>query len=309
MNKNSHVKLEQIIKDFSLKVEFKSSDAEDIIITSTDINRPGLQLIGFFDYFDNSRLQIIGRVEMTYLETQTEDGRYDAFIKLFETKIPAIIVTRGLEIFPEMLKAAEIYNVPILVTNETTSAFMSNIITYLHTKLAPSITRHGVLVEVYGEGIFLTGDSGVGKSETAMELLKRGHRLIADDAVEIKRVSNQTLVGTAPEIIRHFIELRGIGIVDVRRLFGIGAVKETEKLNMVIELELWDETKQYDRLGLDEQYTEILGIKLPSLRIPIKPGRNLAIIIEVAAMNLRQKRLGYNAAAELNKRIEAQYNF
>ena len=305
--KNHCVKLSEIISNFSLEVVYAPDNINEIDICTTDINRPALQLVGFFDYFDNKRIQIIGKVEVTYLEPQSSEVRYNAFTKLFETQIPAIIVTRDLDIFPEMLKAAKEHEIPILVTNETTSAFMSSIIAYLNAELAPSITRHGVLVEVYGEGIFLTGDSGVGKSETAMELLKRGHRLIADDAVEIKRVSNQTLVGTAPEIIRHFIELRGIGIVDVRRLFGIGAVKETEKLNMVIELELWDETKQYDRLGLDEQFTDILGIKLPSLRIPVKPGRNLAIIIEVAAMNLRQKRLGYNAAEELNRRIEAQY--
>lgn len=301
------VTLKRIMDDCDLETVYMPKKAEEILIKSADINRPGLQLVGFFDYFDPSRIQIIGKVEITYLETLTEQERQDGFDNLFEKQIPAIIITRDLEPPSEMLTSAERLEIPILRTKETTSAFMAGLISYLNTHLAVRITRHGVLVEVYGEGILLLGESGVGKSETAMELLKRGHRLIADDAVEIRRVSNRTLVGTSPDIIRHFIELRGIGIVDVRRIFGMGAVKESEKLNLVIELENWDETKQYDRLGLDDQFIEILGIKIPSLKIPVKPGRNLAIIIEVAAMNNRQKRLGFNAAEELSSRISNQF--
>ncbi len=305
--KDKYVSLKTIIDDNFLEIIYCAENPEDIHIFANDINRPALQLVGYFDHFDNARLQVLGKVEMAYLENMTTEQRTEIFEKLCQTKIPAIIVTRNMDIPRELLKASEKYNVALLRSSDNTSSLMSSLIYFLSTALAPSITRHGVLVEVYGEGIFLTGDSGVGKSETAIELLKRGHRLIADDAVEIRRVSNKTLVGSAPELIKYFIELRGIGIVDVRRLFGIGAVKETEKLNMVIQLEPWDETKQYDRLGLDDQYTEILGIKLPSLKIPVKPGRNLAVIIEVAAMNLRQKRLGYKAAEELNRRLEAQY--
>ncbi|MBE6903626.1 MAG: HPr(Ser) kinase/phosphatase [Ruminococcaceae bacterium] len=301
------VTLKKIIDDNFLEIIFTAKEPENIHIYANDINRPALQLVGYFEHFDNNRIQVLGKAELAYIEEMDKAQRPVIFEKLCQTKIPAIIVARSMEIPPELIEAVKNHGVALLRSNDTTSGLMSSLIYYLSTALAPCITRHGVLVEVYGEGIFLTGDSGVGKSETAIELLKRGHRLIADDAVEIRRVSNKTLVGSAPEIIKYFIELRGIGIVDVRRLFGIGAVKETEKLNLVIEMEPWDETKQYDRLGLDDQFTDILGIKLPSLKIPVKPGRNLAVIIEVAAMNLRQKRLGYKAAEELNRRLEAQY--
>jgi len=308
MKKKHSVSLDKIIDEFNLEKIYLPKNAENIDVISADVNRPGLQLMGFFDFFDSSRIQIIGKVEYTYLITVENSKRAKSFEKLFSHKIPAIVVTRELEIFDEMLEAAQKYEIPILRTSESTSSFMSNLISWLNTYLAIRITRHGVLVEVYGEGVLLLGDSGVGKSETAMELLKRGHRLIADDAVEIKRVSNITLVGSSPGIIRHFIELRGIGIVDVRRIFGMGAVKESEKINLVIELEYWDENKTYERLGLENTTIEILGLKIPSLRIPIKPGRNLAIIIEVAAMNNRQKRFGYNAAEELNERITNDLN-
>ena len=297
------VELSKIVEELNVDIAYTPVDLSEIKITSADVNRPGLQLVGFFDYFDDSRIQIIGKVEKTYLETMNFEQRVSIAEKLMERRIPALIYTRDIEPSEEILESAKKYAVPVLRTTDTTSSFMSSLIATLNLYLAERITRHGVLVEVYGEGILLLGDSGVGKSETAMELLKRGHRLIADDAVEIKRVSNRTLVGTSPDIIKHFIELRGIGIIDVRRIFGMGAIKESEKINLVVELEYWDENKQYDRLGLDNTYAEILGLKVPSLVIPVKSGRNLAIIIEVAAMNSRQKRMGYNAAAELNQRL------
>lgn len=297
------VELGSIIKEFHLETVFPVKEMERIKITASDVNRPGLQLVGFFDYFDHERLQVIGKVETTYLSNMTSEERLRAFENLFSKKIPAVIITRNLEPFREMLFMAEKYNIPVLRTEETTSAFLGALIAYLNLGLAPRITRHGVLVEVYGEGILILGESGVGKSETAIELVKRGHRLVADDAVEIKRVSQRTLVGSAPEIIRHFIEIRGIGIIDVKKIFGMGAVKDTERIDLVINLEVWKENTVYDRLGLEEEYTNILGLDIPSLTIPVKPGRNLAIIVEVAAMNHRQKKMGYNAAEELNKRL------
>ena len=263
-------------------------------------------MVGFFDYFDNNRIQIMGKVEFTYLEQFHADERAEKIEKLMSQHIPALIVTRGLQIFPEMIELAEKYNVPLLRSESGTSAFMSALIAYLNVQLAPRRTRHGVLVEVYGEGILILGESGVGKSETAIELVKRGHRLVADDAVEIKRVSDKTLVGSSPEIIRHFVELRGIGIIDVKEIFGIGAVKDTENIDMIIHLEPWEEGKQYDRLGMVDEYTNIMGIKVPSLTLPVKLGRNLAVIVEVASMNNRQKRMGYNAAVELNNRLMSQ---
>lgn len=302
------VNLKQLYEDLKLEAIFLPENVETIEISNVNVNLPGLPLAGFYNYFDNTRIQVIGNVEYTYLLSIDENERAKSLDKFMSTNIPAIIITRGLDVYPEMLKAAKKHNVTILRTTDTTSSFMSTLIAYLSNLLAVRITRHGVLVEVYGEGILLLGESGVGKSETAMELLKRGHRLIADDAVEIKRVSNQTLVGVSPEIIRHFIELRGIGIIDVRRIFGMGAIKESEKLNLVIEIENWDDNKFYERLGLESQTTNILGIEIPLLKIPVKPGRNLAIIIEVAAMNNRQKRLGYNAAEELNNRIMNELN-
>ena len=245
----------------------------------------------------------MGKVENTYVEQFDSEKRHQIFEKLCATGVPAIIITRNIEVFPELLEAAKKYDVTILRTNEFTASTMNALVASLKVSLAPRITMHGVLVEIYGEGVLILGDSGVGKSETAIELVKRGHRLIADDAVEIKRVSDKSLVGTAPEIIRHFIELRGIGIVDVRRLFGMGAIKDTERIDVVINLEPWVDGKMYDRLGMDNQYTEILGMNIPSLTVPVRPGRNLAVIIEVAAMNHRHKSMGYNAAQELNERM------
>lgn len=298
--------LKKVIEEFELEKIYETDDLDSVMITNTDVNRPGLQMVGFFDYFDNNRIQIMGKVEFTYLEQFHADERAEKIEKLMSQHIPAFIVTRGLQIFPEMIELAEKYNVPLLRSESGTSAFMSALIAYLNVQLAPRRTRHGVLVEVYGEGILILGESGVGKSETAIELVKRGHRLVADDAVEIKRVSDKTLVGSSPEIIRHFVELRGIGIIDVKEIFGIGAVKDTENIDMIIHLEPWEEGKQYDRLGMVDEYTNIMGINVPSLTIPVKLGRNLAVIVEVASMNNRQKRMGYNAAVELNNRLMSQ---
>lgn len=304
MNENEYtLPLTNVIDEFQLEKIYESTDCAYVQVTSTDVNRPGLQIVGFFDYFDNHRIQVIGKVEVTYLEQFSSEKRYEMLEQLFSQKIPALVITRAMQVFPEMLALAEKYDVTLLRTESSTSSFMSALISYLNVQLAPRKTRHGVLVEVYGEGILILGDSGVGKSETAIELVKRGHRLVADDAVEIKRVSDKTLVGTAPEIIRHFVELRGIGIIDVKEIFGIGAVKATESIDMIIHLEPWIEGKQYDRLGMVDEYTNIMGINIPSLTIPVKIGRNLAVIVEVAAMNNRQKRMGYNAAVELNNRL------
>lgn len=301
--KEFSVTLEQLIKEFQFEIIYGPEGFEKIEITTDDVNRPGLQLAGFFDYFEPNRLQIMGKVETTYVEQFSSEKRREIFDRLCETGIPAIIITRNIDVFPEMLEAAKEYEVAVLRTNNFTSSVVNALVASLKVSLAPRITMHGVLVEIYGEGILILGDSGVGKSETAIELIKRGHRLIADDAVEIKRVSDRTLVGSAPEIIRHFIELRGIGIVDVRRIFGMGAIKATERVDLIVNLEHWVEGKMYDRLGLDTQYTDILGLSIPSLTIPVRPGRNLAVIIEVAAMNHRHKSMGYNAARELNERM------
>lgn len=306
MDKEFTVPLSNIIKEMSLEVLYMPEDPEKVLVACTDVNRPGLQLSGFFDYFDNERIQIFGLTEITFLQRFVPEERRTAISRLFERRPPAVVVSRNKDVFPEMLESARQYQVPVLRTAESTSDFLSGLIAYLNVQLAPRITRHGVLVEVYGEGILLLGESGVGKSETAIELVKRGHRLIADDAVEIRRVSSRTLVGTSPENIRHFVELRGIGIVNARRIFGMGSVKITEKLDMVIHLEAWDSNKIYDRMGMDNEKTEILGVKVPSLTIPVKPGRNLAIILEVAAMNNRQKKMGYNAAQELLERLTAE---
>ena len=300
---NFHVTMQQLQKEFNLEAIYEPEDIAQRRVHCTDVNRPGLPIVGFFDYFEKERLQILGRVEYTYLEGKSSEKRMQIFDRLLSLKEPAMIVTRGLPVFPELLEAAKKYEVPVYRTQNSTSRFMAAVISYLSVELAPRITRHGVLVEVYGEGVLILGESGVGKSETAVELVKRGHRLVADDAVEIKRVSDKSLVGSSPEIIRHFIELRGIGIIDVRRIFGMGAVKLTEKIDMVIALEVWNEKKHYDRLGLVTEYTDILGIQVPSLTIPVRPGRNLAVVVEVAAMNNRQKKMGFNPAQELNDRL------
>ena len=293
------VSLEKVVNDLSLQVVYTPKSISDIYITSQDVNRPGLILTGFEDYFDPERIQFLGLTELEYIKSLAKDEVSVCAERFLSKKPAALIVTRGLECGEIMLNLAQKYEVPVLSTNESTSGCMSATISYLGVELAQRITRHGVLVEVYGEGVLILGDSGVGKSETALELIKRGHRLIADDAVEIRRVSNRTLVGSAPDNIRHFIELRGVGVLNARRLFGMGAVKMTEKVDMVVQLEPWNSEKVYDRLGLENEYTEILGIKVPVTVVPVKPGRNLSIIIEAAAMNNRQKKMGYNAAEAL----------
>lgn len=300
------VSLLEIKREFKLDSLYEPENIEDVKICNNEVNRPSLQIAGFFEYFDNTRVQVIGMVEISYLKKMDEDKRMESLETLFMSGIPAIVLTRDLEPFEEMIHLAKKYSVPLLRSHVSTSRFLSALIAYLNLHLAPRLTMHGVLVEVYGEGILLLGDSGVGKSETAIELVKRGHRLVADDAVEIKRVSDISLVGSAPSIIKHFVELRGIGIVDVRQIFGMGAIKETEKIDMIIHLEPWQDKKQYDRLGLNTEYDDILGVNIPSLTVPVKPGRNLAVVVEVAAMNNRQKKLGYNAAEELNKRLNLE---
>lgn len=311
-NKNTSLKLSYLVEKLGLKTVYVpgsgSENCDDIDIITSEVNRPGLALTGYFTDFEKDRLQLMGNAEHGYLESLTPDDRKAKVDALFSRKFPALIICQGIEAIPEIMESAKKYEIPLLGTEEPTSNVMSSVISLLSVKLAPQVTRHGVLVEVYGEGILMLGESGVGKSEAAMELLKRGHRLVADDAVEIKRVSNRTLVGTSPEIIRHLIELRGIGIVDVRQIFGMGAVKESEKIDLVLSLENWSQDTKYDRFGLEYEQYDILGLKVPMITIPIKPGRNLAVIIEVAAMNNRLKRLGYNAAAELNKRLEASMN-
>ncbi len=293
------VTLKEIVDEFNLESIFVPAAVENIQISENEVTRPGAQLMGFYEYFVAERIQIMGNMEMAYLNSLEKELRYKRIEMLFSKKIPCVIVAHGLEIFPEMVEMAQIYSIPLMRTSDTTSNFLAALIAFLNVKLAPRITRHGVLIEVYGEGVLIVGESGVGKSETAIELVKRGHRLVADDAVEIRKVSNISLVGSSPANIRHFLELRGIGIINARRLFGMGAVKVTEKIDLIVELELWDPNKVYDRMGMDNQYTSILGVKIPSLTVPVKPGRNLAVILEVAAMNNRQKKMGYNAAQEL----------
>ena len=295
--------MQKIIEEFHLETIYLPDLPENIFVTCTRVNRPGLQMVGFYDHYEQARLQIIGKVENLFVSQLPKEERTRRLEDFFRSKPSGVIITTSIDVAADTVAIAEKYQVPILRTEERTSDFMAALIAYLNVQLGPRITRHGVLVEVYGEGILLLGDSGVGKSETAIELIKRGHRLIADDAVEIKKVSATTLVGQAPDLIRHYVELRGIGIVDVRRLFGMGAIKETEKIDLVINLEPWHQGKMYDRLGLEEKTTNILGIEVPTILIPVSPGRNLSVVIEVAAMNNRQKRMGYNTAAEFNKRL------
>jgi Serine kinase of the HPr protein, regulates carbohydrate metabolism len=306
MSESYSVALTSIITEFGLEQIYVPENIDKIEVVKNEVNRPGLQLAGFFDHFEPSRIQIIGKVEYNYLLLMSEAERYSKLEDFLSRKSVAVVFTTKLEVFSEALELAEKYKTPILRTSESTSHFMAGLISSLNVSLAERITRHGVFVEVYGEGMLMLGDSGIGKSETAIELVKRGHRLIADDAVEIKKVSAKTLVGSAPELIRHYIELRGIGIVDVRRIFGMGAVKLTEKIDLVVNLEQWQQGKFYERVGLDTEYTEIMGISIPSITIPVKPGRNLAIIIEIAAMNNRQKKMGYNTAVEFNKKLMGQ---
>lgn len=293
------VGLDKIIDEFKLETIHLPKDASEIQIDETDVTRPGLQLMGFYEYFNPERIQIIGKMEFAYLSTIDEPTRMQRLEALFAQRMPALVISRELPYFEEMLELAQKYEVPLLRSKESTSNFISGLITFLNVNLAPRITRHGVLIEIYGEGVFITGESGVGKSETAIELVKRGHRLVADDAVEIRKVSNDTLVGSSPDNIRHFLELRGIGIINARKLFGIGAIKNRENIELIVEMEQWNPEKIYDRMGVDTQFVSLLGVKVPSLTIPVRPGRNLAVILEVAAMNNRQKKMGYSAANDL----------
>ena len=302
-NQGQHgVKLSELVEDYHLEILRKGAEYEKRLISVEDVNRPGLQLIGFFDYFDPERIQVFGKVEATYLQDFSHEDRLKSFEGLLEKDIPALIITRGMEPFPECMEMAAKYDRTILRSKERTTTFMGTLISGLRNRLAPRITRHGVLMEIYGEGVLITGESGVGKSETAIELIKRGHRLIADDAVEITRTGDNQLVGTAPELIRYYMELRGIGVVDVRRLFGMSAIKDSSAIDLALHLETWKEGAVYDRLGAEERTTEILEVELPSVTIPVRPGRNLAVIVEVAAMNNRHKKMGYNAAQELIER-------
>jgi len=300
------IPLAKLVEEFHLEVIVKPENFDQIQIISPEVNRPGLALAGFYEVFEPERIQLMGKAEARYLQSLEPSTKRLMLQRFADAKPVAILYTTGLPVDDALVERATKLGVPVLRTAIKTSPIMASLISSLNNHLAPRITRHGGLVEVYGEGLLLLGDSGVGKSETAIELVKRGHRLIADDAVEIKRVSDKTLVGSAPEIIRHYVELRGIGIVDVRRLFGMGAVKMTERVDLVIQLENWVEGKMYDRLGMEEDTINILGIEVPSITVPVRPGRNLAIILEIAAMNNRQKRMGYNTAEEFNKKLMQQ---
>lgn len=301
------VKLGEIIREFDLEILHEGTDCENVPLRTLDVNRPGLPLAGFFEHFDTKRLLVIGLTEYTYLENMTEEQRRLSFDRVLAYPVPALIITRGLEPFPECMEMAEKYERTVLRTPTQTSAFMSSLIGSLANHLSPSITRSGVMLEVYGEGVLIQGESGVGKSEVAIELIKRGHRLIADDAVEIKETNHGTLQATAPELIRHYMELRGIGVIDVRRLFGMCAIKNEQQIDVVINLETWNDKAVYDRLGLEATTTTILGVEVPALTIPVKPGRNLASIVEVAAMNNRNRKMGHNAALELTRRMDAHF--
>ncbi len=303
LEKQYSVTISKIVEELSLSVVYMPENGEERTVVSPEVNRPGLGLSGYFEYFDNTRVQVMGKSEFGFLSSVSPEVCKERLRQFLSQKPPMLVISRSLAIPQDLEDACKEYDIPLLQSADTTSGVMAALIAFLNVQLAPRITRHGVLVEAYGEGILLVGDSGVGKSETAIELVKRGHRLIADDAVEIRRVSSKTLVGSAPDNIRHFIELRGIGIVNVRRIFGMGAVKMTEKIDMVIQMEQWNKDKIYDRMGLKDEYMDILGIQVPMLTIPVKPGRNLAIIIEVAAMNNRQKKMGYNAAQELMQNL------
>ncbi len=299
MRSKYSVPLKTIAKEHNLEILHAARDYDSAKITTSDVNRPAMQLTGFYNYFDPHRIQIIGRVESTYLDTLSHEGRLEAFERFMQYDIAALVICHGMQPFPECMEMAERYDRTVFITAEDTSEFQASVISSLRNHLAPRQTMHGVLVEIYGEGVLLTGDSGIGKSETALELIKRGHRLIADDAVEIRKVGKGRLVGEAPEMIRYYMELRGIGVVNVRRIYGIGAVKPESGIDLVVHLEPWQEGKAYDRLGLTSEKETILGVELPRVTIPVRPGRNLAVILELAAMNNRQKNLGYNAAEAL----------
>ena len=301
------VALKELVKEFGLQIEYAATDYDSIRLTVPDLSRPGLQLAGYFDHFEPVRLQIMGNVEISYLSKLSPAERTITLDRLFSYKFPALILSRDTQPSPECLAMARKHNVTLLRSKEVTSTMISGVISYLTSAMSPRITRHGVLMDVLGEGILLIGESGIGKSEAAMELIKRGHRLVADDAVEIRRISGNTLVGTAPELIRNYIELRGIGIVNVARLFGMGAVRSDKKIDLVVNIVPWKTDEVYDRLGLEDQHMDILGVKVPMYTIPITPGRNLAVIMEVAAINNRQRKMGYNSAVEFTEQINRHF--
>ena len=298
------VTITELIEKLGLRNMTMELDTDAIVLVHPDVNRPALQLTGFFDHFDKDRVQIIGYVEQAYLDKLTPERRHEVYDALISSQIPCLLFSRGMKPEEDVLELCNHYGVPCMVSEKTTSDLMAEVIRWLNVKLAPMISIHGVLVDVFGEGVLIMGESGIGKSEAALELIKRGHRLVSDDVVEIRRVSDETIIGSAPDITRHFIELRGIGIIDVKTLFGVESVKDTQAIDMVIKLEEWDREKEYDRLGLEEEYTEFLGNKVVCHQLPIRPGRNLAIIVETAAINHRQKSMGYNAAQELYKRVQ-----
>ncbi|MBQ6798335.1 MAG: HPr(Ser) kinase/phosphatase [Oscillospiraceae bacterium] len=302
------VPLKKLVEEFDLQPVFLSSDYDKVRVAVDDVSRPGLQIAGFFDHFEPMRLQVLGTVESTYLHKLSSEERSAVFERFFAYRSPALIVARNLDIVPECLEMAMRYDVSILRSADTTSSLVSSMIAMLRQELAPRVTRHGVLVDVYGEGILLYGESGIGKSESAIELVKRGHRLIADDAVEIRKVTDSRLNGSAPEMIRHYIELRGIGVINVAKLFGVGAVRHDADIDLLINIVPWTEGANYDRLGLESQYTDILGVKVPTITVPVTPGRNMAVIIEVAAMNNRQKKMGYNAAEEFAEQLNRHFD-
>ena len=297
------VPLTTLVKEFGLQVTYAATDYQKIKLTVEDVARPGLQLAGYFDHFEPMRLQVMGNVEISYLGKLSVEERLIIYDRLFSFKVPAVLIARDLPMSDECLAMARKHNVTILRSAEATSTIVSSIVAYLKAALAPRVTQHGVLMEIYGAGLLLIGESGIGKSETAVELLKRGHRLIADDAVEIRKIAKEKLVGTAPELIRNYIELRGIGIVNVAKLFGMGAVKSEKYIDLVVNIVPWNTEELYDRMGLEEHFMDILGVQVPMYTIPVTPGRNLAVILEVAAMNNRQRKMGYNAAMEFTERV------
>ena len=301
------VKLREIIQEFNLEIIQKGSSYENVPLRALDVNRPGLPLTGFFEHFDTDRLLLIGLTEQAYLGGLSSEPRRERFDRLLSYPVPALILTRGMEPYPECIEMAKKHDRTVLRSTQQTSVFLSALIGSLYNRLAPQITRSGVMLEVHGEGVLIQGESGVGKSEVAIELLKRGHRLVADDAVEIKETSHHTLVASAPELIRGYMELRGIGVIDISRLLGMGAIKLNQEIDLVVNLEPWDDKAVYDRFGLESHFTEILGVKVPAATIPVKPGRNLASIVEVAAMNNRNRKMGHNAALELTNRMDRMF--
>ena len=302
------VTVSDLMKKMNLKNATPDLDTDKIVLTHPEVNRPALQLAGFFDHFDHERVQTVGTVERAFVSTLSQERKMEVFDKLLSSKIPCLVYCRGMAPDEDILTLASYYDVPILLSEQPTSDFMAETIRGLKVQMAPCISIHGVLVDVFGEGVLIMGESGIGKSEAALELIKRGHRLVTDDVVEIRKVSDETLIGSSPNITKHFIELRGIGIIDVKTLYGVESVKETQSIDIVIKLEDWDKDKEYDRLGLEDQYTEFLGNRVVCHSIPIRPGRNLAIIAESAAVNHRQKKMGYNAAQELYNRVQANLN-